>query len=70
MRWGSGDSEALARANVLTSEELQSIQATWEICVLWAEFYENEALRRPRNPSARGRAALMRKAAELIEGDS
>jgi hypothetical protein len=68
IRWGSGDAEALDRMNAITLEELKSLWITLQMAIEWTAFYANEALRTPRNPSARGRAMLMHRAAILLGG--
>lgn len=66
MRWGSGDAEALSQIPKLSRAELVRNGATREMAQEWGRFYRNEVLRSPGNPSARGRAALMEAAAELL----
>ena len=68
MRWGSNDFDAVTRMQELTLEELESIELTVEMARQWTIFYANEALRVSGNPSARGRAMLMRRAADLLGG--
>ena len=67
MNWGSGDADALAQIPRLTRDRLIRDGVTRDIAEAWAKFYRNEVLRRPQNPSARGRAALMEAAARLLE---
>ena len=67
MRWGRGDAEARERIETLSAAELLRHGVTQEIAEAWRRFYENEVRRRPKNPSARGRADLMRAAAGLLE---
>lgn len=66
MNWGTGDAAARAQIENLTREGLQQSGVTREMAEAWAEFYRNEAVRVPSNPSARGRADLMGAAAELL----
>ena len=68
MRWGTGDASARARIAGLTKEELDTAGVTREIAERWRDFYRNEVVRHPRNPSARGRADLMQRAVGLLDG--
>ena len=70
MRWGTGDAAARARAESLTREELEQAGLTRQIAEAWRDFYSDEVLRNPRNPSARGRADLMQRAADLLSGET
>ncbi len=67
MRWGTGDAAARARMESLTREELERAGVTQQIAEAWRDFYRAEVLR---NPSARGRADLMQRAADLLSGDT
>jgi RHS repeat-associated protein len=67
MRWGTGNSEARDRIGSVTREELQEAGVTHQMAREWRDFYVNEVLRNPNNPSARGRAELMHRAAELLQ---
>jgi len=67
MRWGTKDAAARERIKNLTRAELVAGGVTARMAREWAEFYENEVIRIPRNPSARGRAELMRHAQQLLE---
>jgi Domain of unknown function (DUF4951) len=68
MKWGSGEDAALGRVLSLTKDDLESIDVTLEMALEWADFYDNEVIRNPTNGSAKGRAVLMRRAAELLGG--
>lgn len=68
MRWGTGHESARARIATLTREELERAGVTREMAEAWQDFYLNEAARNPANPSAAGRADLMRRAVELLSG--
>ena len=56
----------MSRMNVITREELESIDMMEELAVEWAEMYEDELAINPANGSARGRLPLMRRAAVLF----
>ena len=64
--WGQGNEAASERIATLTVEELQAIGLQTEQAVNWATPYEAVQRRTPNNPSAAGRAQLMRHAAELL----
>ncbi len=68
MRWGTGNDAARARIITLTREDLERVGLTWEIAEAWRDFYRHEILRNPQNPSAAGRAELMPRALELLQG--
>jgi RHS repeat-associated protein len=68
MRWGSGSDEARARISTLTAQELRDAGVTADMANWWARAYEAVARISPDNPSAAGRAELMRRAAELLRG--
>jgi acyl dehydratase len=68
MRWGTGNEAARTRIASLTREELQRAGVTREMAEAWRDFYRNEMLRNPNNPSAPGRADLMQRAIELLSG--
>lgn len=67
MRWGTGDEAARERMGSLTRSELADLNVTITIAREWRDFYRNEIVRNPKNPSARGRAELMQRALELLE---
>jgi hypothetical protein len=69
MKWGRGSEEARARIGTLTIEELHGIRLTVEQATNWANAYEAVERLMPDNPSASGRAALLRHAAQLLSGD-
>lgn len=66
MRWGSGDTAARARISTLTREEMVRAGMTRELAEAWRDFYRNESVRNPQNPSAAGRADLMQRVVELL----
>jgi len=68
MRWGSGDTAARARMSALIREELERAGLTREIAGAWRDFSRHESARNPNNPSATGRAELMQRAIELLDG--
>lgn len=67
MRWGRGSAAAIARIGEITRDELTSAGVTREMAQRWAAFYANEAARVADNPSAAGRAELMKHAADLLK---
>lgn len=66
MRWGRGNAEARDRIGSLTRDELEQAGVTRQMAQSWRDFYVNEVVRNPNNPSARGRAELMQHAIELL----
>jgi hypothetical protein len=68
MAWGRGSDEALKRKSTLTVEELHQIGLTAERAIQWAIAYEAVNRLMPQNPSAKGRAVLLRHAAGLLSG--
>jgi hypothetical protein len=64
--WGTGNADALARAEELTAEELERIGVTSDLASQWADFYDTITQLFPQNPSAPGRAFLMRTAADKL----
>lgn len=68
--WGTFDAAARERAATITREEVQALGLTVKIAQTWLDLYECVARRTPRNPSARGRADLMRRIIELLEPES
>jgi hypothetical protein len=68
MRWGTGDAAARARIESLTQHELENAGVTLQMARAWRDFYRQELVRNPANPSAAGRADLMRRAMELLGG--
>lgn len=69
MQWGRGSADAERRIESLTVEELNVLGLTVEQANHWAMAYDAVGRLMPRNPSAAGRAALMRRAAQLLAGD-
>lgn len=68
MKWGTGNAAARRRMATLTREELERVGVTLAMVEEWQAFYLNELRRNPDNPSADGRADLMRRAVELLGG--
>jgi uncharacterized protein DUF4951 len=67
-KWGGGNAEARARIGTLTRVALDQGGVTREMAEGWRDFYRNEMVRKPLNPSAAGRADLMQRAVELLSG--
>ena len=70
MKWGGSDAQARQRIQTLTREELVEKKVTLQMVREWRDFYRDEVVRVPRNPSARGRAELMARAVELLEAEN
>jgi uncharacterized protein DUF4951 len=68
MKWGRGSGAAQQRISTLSVEELYQIGLSAEQATNWAIAYEAVCGLMPQNPSARGRAALLRHAARLLSG--
>ena len=68
MAWGRGSAEALRRKDTLRVDELREIGLNAEQATNWAIAYEAVSRLMPDNPSAAGRAGLLRHAAELLSG--
>jgi uncharacterized protein len=68
MQWGRGSASALRRIPTLTVEDLRAAGITVEMANNWAAAYDAVVRLTPKNPSAAGRAALMRHAARLLGG--
>jgi hypothetical protein len=66
MNWGTGNEAARAQIPALSRDALQSAGVTADIARARANFYANELMRNPGNPSAAGRADLMNAAADLL----
>jgi hypothetical protein len=66
MRWGSGSQMARQRIETLTASELRAAGMSAEMAENWAIAYETVTRLMPDNPSALGRAELMRYAANLL----
>jgi hypothetical protein len=69
MRWGRSSEQARQRIGSLTRAELEQAGVMRAMAAAWYDFYVNEAGRNPSNPSAAGRADLMRRAMELLSRD-
>lgn len=65
--WGRGNEDARKRAWTLTRQDLDKMGLTRVQAEAWAIAYEAVQQLAPRNPSAAGRAELMRHAARLLE---
>jgi hypothetical protein len=68
IRWGRGSDDALNRMKSITVEELTAIGLTSEMAMQWALAYEAIVRVMPHNPSASGRAFLMRFASKMLKG--
>jgi hypothetical protein len=68
MQWGKGSASARTRMATLTVDELRRASITAEMADNWAVAYEAVVRLTPNNPSAAGRADLMRFAARLLGG--
>src|SRR5262249_49589294 len=66
MQWGRGSASARQRIVTLTAEELRTAGISAEMASNWAIAYDAVARLTPKNPSAAGRADLMRHAARLL----
>lgn len=69
MKWRMRDVDARTRISTIDVEELRRLGLTIEQAKNWAAAYEGVARVAPTNPSARGRAELMRHVARLLRGD-
>jgi hypothetical protein len=67
MKWGRGSDEARNRIAILTRQELAAIGLTDIQAKAWAIAYEAVQRLAPDNPSAVGRAELMRHAAKVLK---
>jgi len=67
MQWGRGNETARERIGELTREGLEQAGVTRDMALQWTGFYVNEIARNPNNPSAAGRADLMKYAADLLK---
>jgi hypothetical protein len=70
MRWGTGSAMAQQRIETLTADELRVAGLTAEMAENWAMAYEIVMRLMPQDPSAAGRAKLMRYAANLLREPS
>jgi hypothetical protein len=68
MKWGRGSGEARERIKSLSIDELKEIGLNSGQATNWAIAYEAVARLMPQNPSASGRAELLRHAARLLAG--
>jgi hypothetical protein len=66
--WGRGNDAARMRIATLTVEELTTLGLQIEQALNWAIAYDAVYRISPNNPSAAGRAELMRYAAKLLGG--
>jgi len=69
MKWGRGSDEARQRIDSLSIAELHEIGLSAEQAIHWAIAYEAVCRLMPQNPSAAGRAALLRHAARMLSGE-
>ncbi len=69
LKWGGGSQSARQRISTLTADELRQAGITAEMADNWAAAYDAVARLTPNNPSAAGRADLMRHAARLLRGE-
>jgi len=70
LKWGSGSQSARDRIATLTTHELHRAGITADMAENWADAYDAVVRFTPDNPSAAGRADLMRHAARLLRGES
>jgi hypothetical protein len=66
--WGTGSEGARQRLDNIQREDVLIIKqkgATLDMIVAWQQYYAQEALNNPNNPTARYRARLMKKITEL-----
>ena len=68
MRWGRRDPSAIARIGSISLQHLQRHGITREMAVSWHRFYAHTAKVQPENPSAAGRAKLMKAIVDLFDG--
>ena len=68
MRWGTGSAMARRRMATLTAGDMKRVGLTAEMADNWAAAYDAVARLMPNNPSATGRAELMRHTANLLRG--
>jgi 23S rRNA A1618 N6-methylase RlmF len=66
MQWGTGSDVPRERMGTITVEEMNKAGVTSEMSQNWANFYRNEMVRNPANPSAPGRADLMQYVRDLL----
>ena len=66
--WGAGPKDAEARFLNITQADVETMKQeglSLAMAQAWRNFYENETLRNPGNPTAPFRAQLMKKIASL-----
>ena len=66
MKWGRGESGAVARLTTIAAEELQRADVTCDILSDWYDFYRDEAKANARNRAAAARAQLMAHCRRLL----
>ena len=69
MKWGSGDQDALDRAQTLTRADLEQGGVTPEIAAAWRNGYLATIAKDWGSPSAAGRTVLMQRAYDLLTTD-
>ena len=69
LKWGGGSESARQRIATLTVDELRKAGITSQMADNWAAAYDAVARLKPNNPSAAGRADLMRQAARLLRDE-
>jgi hypothetical protein len=69
MKWGRGETGAIARLATITAEELQEAEVTCDILNDWYSFYHDETQSNPRNRAAVARAQLMAHCLRLLNCD-
>lgn len=68
MKWGTGNDAARDRIATVTRDEMQNAGVTQQMAKEWRDFYRNEMVRNPSNPSAAGRTDLMQHVFQLLGG--
>jgi hypothetical protein len=68
MQWGRGNASARQRIGTLTAADIRDAGINIEMARNWAVAYDAVVRLTPNNPSAAGRADLMRHAARLLGG--
>src|SRR5206468_8252615 len=67
MRWGTGNAAAISRIGQVTLQELQASGITRQMALSCYQFYSYVAQMSPANPSAAGRAQLMKAVVEMFD---
>ena len=67
MKCGRTSAEARARMGTITRAELEQGGVSLKLAKKWRNFYREENLANPTNPSAAGRADLMHKVVKLLK---